>query len=161
MPINSAHERLTGSPLPSLRPPARFPYSELLRRIVSEMYTEHPNATAYRATADAFRSGDREALAALIDTDLVWHVPMVGDVRGRDRLIQWLGELLAQGFWLTEHDVFGNEEHVCALSVMGSKRVDSDVQTRVVSIFHFRDGRQLERWLYPDDLIAWEQIIPS
>lgn len=71
------------------------------------------------------------------------------------------GELLAQGFWLTEHDVFGNDEHVCALSVMGSTRVGIDVQTRVVSVFHFRIGQQLEHWLYPDDLGAWEQIIPS
>jgi hypothetical protein len=125
------------------------------------MQTEHPNATAYRATADAFRSGDPEALATLIDADVMWHVPMVGEVRGRDHLIQWLAELLAHGFWLTEHDVFGNDEHVCALSVMGSKRGEIDVQTRVVSIFHFRSGRQLERWLYPDDLAAWQQIIQS
>ena len=87
--------------------------------MVSEMHPEHPNTIAYRATADAFRSGDRAALAALIDADVVWHVPMLGDVRGRDRLIEWLGELLAQGFWLTEHDVFGNDEHLCALSIMG------------------------------------------
>jgi ketosteroid isomerase-like protein len=121
---------------------------------------EHPNAVAYRATADAFRSGDREALAALIDPDVVWHVPMVGEVRGRDRLIEWLGDLLSGGFWLTEHDVFGNDEHLCALSVMGAKRGETDVQTRVVSVFHFREGKQLERWLYPEDRVAWEQILP-
>ena len=85
------------------------------------MHPEHPNATTYRATADAFRSGDRDALAALIDADVVWHVPMLGQVRGRDRLIEWLGELIERGFWLTEHDVFGNDEHLCALSVMGVK----------------------------------------
>jgi ketosteroid isomerase-like protein len=28
----------------------------------------------------------------------------------------------------------------------------------VVSIFHFRDGRQTERWFYPDDAIAWNSI---
>jgi hypothetical protein len=75
------------------------------------MYPEHPNATAYRATADAFRSGDREALTSLIDADVTWHVPTLGQIRGRDRLIEWLGELLSEGFWLTEHDVFGNDDH--------------------------------------------------
>lgn len=129
--------------------------------MVSEMYPEHPNAIAYRATADAFRSGDRKALATLIDAEVVWHLPMLGDVRGRDRLIEWLGELLAQGFWLTEHDVFGNDEHLCALSIMGVKRGEIDAQTRVVSIFHFREGKQLERWLYPEDAVAWKEIFPS
>jgi hypothetical protein len=124
------------------------------------MPAEHPNATAYRATAEAFRSGDPEALASLIDADVVWHVPLLGEIRGRDRLVEWLGELLTQGFWLIEHDVFGNDEHVCALSIMGAKRGDTDVQTRVVSVFHFREGKQLERWLYPEDPVAWKQILP-
>jgi ketosteroid isomerase-like protein len=132
-----------------------------LWRMVWQMHPEHPNATAYRATADAFRSGDREALANLIDADVVWHVPLFGDVRGRDRLVEWLGELVTHGFWLTEHDVFGNDEHLCALSVMGVKRPETDIQTRVVSVFHFREGKQLERWLYPEELEAWKQILPS
>ena len=28
----------------------------------------------------------------------------------------------------------------------------------VVSIFHFRDGRQTERWFYPDDAVTWNSI---
>jgi uncharacterized protein len=123
---------------------------------------EHPNATAYRRTADAFRAGDQAALRSLIAPDGVWHVPgdhgMAGDIGGRDALLAWLGEVRAKGFWLTEDDVFGNDEHVCALSVMGARRDGVDVQTRVVSVFRYRDGQQLERWFYPDDNAAWEQI---
>ena len=96
---------LSPPPLPGVLSDLRLPSGTRPWRMVSEMHPEHPNATAYRATADAFRSGDREALVTLIDPDVVWHVPLVGDVRGRDRLIEWLGELLAKGFWLTEHDV--------------------------------------------------------
>jgi uncharacterized protein len=122
----------------------------------------HPNAIAYRKTADAFRSGDQTELKSLIAKDVVWHVPgthsMAGDIRGRDQLLDWLGQVRAKGFWLTEHDVFGDDEHVCALSVMGAPRGGVVVQTRVVSIFHYRDGQQLERWFYPDDPAAWEQI---
>jgi ketosteroid isomerase-like protein len=55
---------------------------------------EHPNARAYRRTADAFRAQDMEALGGLIDDDVVWHVPgtsrLAGDVRGRDALFDWL-----------------------------------------------------------------------
>ena len=62
------------------------------------------------------------------------------------------------GFWLREHDVFGNDEHVCALSYMGAEREGVSVDTRVVSIFHFQDGRQKERWFYPEDPDAWDRI---
>jgi ketosteroid isomerase-like protein len=123
---------------------------------------EHPNATAYRRTADAFRSGDERLLAELIADDVVWHVPgahhMAGVIRGRDAVIAWLRRLRAMGFWLAEDDVLGNDVHVCALSVMGARRQGVDVQTRVVSVLRYHAGRQLERWIYPDDAVAWEQI---
>ena len=82
-----------------------------------------------------------------------------GDIRGRDALLAWLRQLRAKGFWLSEHDVLGNDIHVCALSIMGARRPGVDVQTRVVSVFHYRDGRQIERWIHPEDLVAWEQIL--
>ncbi len=123
---------------------------------------EHPNATAYRKTADAFRAGDVRALEQLIDEAVVWHVPGkhrgAGDIRGRDAQIAWLGGLASLGFWLREHDVLANDEHVCALSYMGARRAGVEVETRVVSIFHYRDGRQIERWFCPEDTDAWDQI---
>ena len=126
------------------------------------MSREHPNAIAYRRVADAFRARDLQALEALINEDVVWHVPgdhpMAGEIRGRDALLAWLERAGALGFWLQEHDVFGNDEHVCALSDMGARRERVDVQTQVVSVFHFRDGRQAERWFYPEDRDAWGRI---
>ena len=126
------------------------------------MSVEHPNAVAYRQTADAFRSGDQVRLASYIDEQVVWHVPgshdMAGNIHGREALLAWLARLRAKGFWLTEDDVFGNDDHVCALSIMGARRAGVEVQTRVVSVFSYRDGRQLERWFYPDDMAAWNRI---
>jgi ketosteroid isomerase-like protein len=60
---------------------------------------------------------------------------------------------------LREHDVLGNDEHVCSVSVMGMRRADLDVETRVVSMFHFRDGRQVERRFFPDDAEIWDRIL--
>lgn len=126
------------------------------------MSQEHPNATAYRLTADAFRAGDLRAVEALIDPDVVWHVPGThrgaGDVHGRDALLGWLKDLPRIGFTLREHDVFGNDQHVCALSYMGARRDGLEIETRVVSIFHFRDGRQIERWFFPEDAEVWDRI---
>jgi uncharacterized protein len=124
---------------------------------------EHPNATAYRQTAAAFRVGDIEAIEMLVDPDVVWHVPgdapIAGDLRGREALTAFLTRVAELGFWLREHDVFGNDAHVCALSEMGARRPGVDVSTRVVSIFHFSNGRQVERWFYPEDMGTWNNIL--
>ena len=123
---------------------------------------EHPNATAYRRTAEAFRARDFEAIRSLVAEDVVWHVPgrhsMAGEIRGLDELVAWLGRLGELGFTLREHDVFANDEHVCALSYMGARRPGVAIETPVTSVFHYRGGRQVERWIYPDDAAAWEAI---
>ena len=42
---------------------------------------------------------------------------------------------------------------------MGARRPGLDAEIRVVSIFHFRDGRQIERWFFPEDAEAWDRIL--
>jgi hypothetical protein len=69
-----------------------------------------------------------------------------------------VGQLPQRGFSLREIDVFGNDRHACAISVMGAHRDGVDVSTRVVSLFTFDAGKQTERWLYPDDPDAWRAI---
>jgi uncharacterized protein len=90
------------------------------------MSDEHPNAVAYRRTADAFRAGHDALLESLIADDVVWHVPgshpVAGDIHGRAVLLDWLAEVRTKGFWLEEYDVFGKDRHVCALSTMGAGR---------------------------------------
>src|SRR5713101_5288563 len=131
-------------------------------RIVTCMADDHPNAVAYRRTADAFRARDDALLKSLIATDVVWHVPgshpMAGDIRGRGALLDWLANVRTKGFWLEEQDVFGNDRHVCAVSTMGARRDGVDVRTRVVSVFRYAQGQQLERWFYPDDPAVWDTI---
>jgi hypothetical protein len=83
---------------------------------------------------------------------------MAGEMRGWDDLLAWPGELRRRGFWPEELEVFGNDRYVCAISVMGARREGVDVSTRVVSVFAYEAGRQIERWLHPHDLAAWEQI---
>jgi hypothetical protein len=63
---------------------------------------DHPDAIAYRRTADAFRARDFDLVETLISPEVVWHV--------------------------------------CAISTMGARRDNLDVQTRFVSVFRYRDG---------------------
>jgi ketosteroid isomerase-like protein len=127
---------------------------------------EHPNAARYRQTADAFRARDTEALARLIDDEVVWHVPgtstpLAGEIHGRDALFRWferLHDLTGGTFTLQEHDVLGTDDHVVALSDMGAVRGGVPVSVRVVSVMHFRDGRQTERWFHASDPVAWDLL---
>ena len=123
---------------------------------------EHPNVAAYQRTVDAFRDRDFDTVRSLVAEDVVWHVPggspMAGEIRGLDELVAWLGRLGAFGFTIREHDVFGNDEHVCALSYIGARRPGVDFEIRVTSVFHFREGQQVERWFYPEDMAAWDAI---
>jgi ketosteroid isomerase-like protein len=63
---------------------------------------EHPDAIAYRRTADAFRAGDLELVKALVAPEVVWHVPgehpMAGTVDGREALLRWLARVAELGF---------------------------------------------------------------
>jgi uncharacterized protein len=127
---------------------------------------EHPNAILYRLTADAFRAGDRDTLTELIDEDVVWHVPgssaMAGDIRGREAVFQFLERLVevTDGtFVLKEHDVLGSHDHVVALSHMSAVRERGSVSVDVVSVFHFKGGRQQERWFHPSDVAAWDRML--
>jgi uncharacterized protein len=126
---------------------------------------DHPDAIAYRRTADAFRARDFDLVRTLIAPEVVWHVPgdhhMAGTMDGREALLTWLAELGNTGFWLVEHDVFASDQHVCAISTMGARRTSVDVGTRVISIFRYCDGRQVERWFYPDDTVAWNAIFAA
>ena len=54
--------------------------------------------------------------------------------------------------------MFGNDEHVCALSYIGARRPGLEIEIRVTSVFHFRDGQQVERWFYPEDMAGWDAI---
>jgi uncharacterized protein len=124
------------------------------------------DAAAYRRTADAFRARDTEALAELIDHEVVWHIPgttpLAGQVRGREALFRWfdrLHEATEGTFTLKEHDVLGTDDHVVALSDMSAVKDGVRISVNVVSVVHFRDGRQLERWFHPSDPAAWDALL--
>ena len=127
---------------------------------------EHPNAAAYRRTAEAFRAGDTEALARLIDDEVIWHVPgtssLAGEIRGREALFSWFDRFhkVTEGtFTLKEHDVLGTDDHVVALSEMSAIRDGVRVSVNMVIVMHFRDGRQQERWFHPSDPAAFDALL--
>ena len=125
------------------------------------MTQDPPDAIAYRRTADAFRVGDLDLVKTLVAPEVVWHVPgqhdMAGTIGGREALLTWLA---SSGTWAS-----GSSSTMCSQATGMSARsarwapaVTASSQTRVISIFRYRDGRQVERWFYPDDTAAWNTI---
>jgi hypothetical protein len=42
---------------------------------------------------------------------------------------------------------------------MGIRGPDLEFELRVVSVFHFNDGRQIERWFYPESAALWHRML--
>ncbi len=70
-----------------------------------------------------------------------------------------LHEVTEGTFTLKEHDVMGTDDHVVALSDMSAVRDGVRISVNVVSVMHFRDGRQQERWFHPSDPTAWDALL--
>jgi len=75
------------------------------------------------------------------------------------RFFDRLRDVTEGTFMLKEHDVLGTDDHVVALSHMSAVREKIPVSVNVVSVFHFRDGRQQERWFHPSDMAAWDRLL--
>jgi hypothetical protein len=83
------------------------------------MGDDHPNTLAYLRTVEACRDRDFDMIASLIAEDVVWHLhgdhPLAGPL----------------GFTIREHDVFADNDHVCALRYIGARREGLEVETMV------------------------------
>jgi hypothetical protein len=42
---------------------------------------------------------------------------------------------------------------------MGAVRSGRAITVQVVSVFHYRNGKQQERWFHPADLDAWDRML--
>jgi len=148
---------------PVRTPPHTLWNARAWRIVCSDGAPERHRVSTHRGRV---RASDREALARLIDADVVWHVPgtnpMAGEIHGREALFRWfdrLREITDGTFRLKEHDVLGTDDHVVALSHMSADRDGVRVSVNVASVFHFRDGRQQERWFHPSDLAPWNRML--
>ncbi len=84
--------------------------------------TDHPNAQIARAGMEAFNRGDREAFAATVHDEVVWHAPgknrFSGDFEGKAAALGRFKEQMEAGVsigFTDLHDVIANDDHVVAL----------------------------------------------
>ena len=127
--------------------------------------SEHPNVVAVRNGYDALNKGDIDAVSAVFDADVVWHVPgrssLAGNYRGRDATLAYLGRLdeLTGGSYEAELRIaVGDAEHVVSIdrssATRGAARYDEDE----LVVFRFRDGVVVEAWQAMMNLYAHDEF---
>jgi ketosteroid isomerase-like protein len=117
---------------------------------------EHPNATKAREGLEAFNRGDMQAMADLLDENVVWHeIGRAEPVRGRAAMAaeaqQATGDYTITG---KIHDVVANDDHTIALLDATATRGGKTLNYRTAEIMHMRDGKVVERWAFSDDTAA-------
>jgi len=126
----------------------------------------HPVGDLIRGTFAAFDRGDIEALRnQYFADDIRLHVPgrspLAGDYDGWAQVIGFFGRIreLSEGTFHTElHDVVANDDQAVAVFTLRAERAGRRLEDRTLEIFHVRDGKAAEAWLYPADLYANDEF---
>lgn len=128
--------------------------------------TEHPNATRIRELFAAFRSGDVEAVRAIIPAQAVWHFPgrrgqLAGTHRGRDAIFAFLLNVRAltdNTFHLDLIDVLANDTHAVALFRGHGRRQDKTLDNPTCLRMRIEQGHVVEVWEFVWDLFAVDEF---
>ena len=125
----------------------------------------HPNEELLRKGYDAFSKGDMDTIRELFADDIVWHSPgknpLSGDFHGVDEVLQTFGkvfELTGGTFRLEIHDIVANDEHAVVLVRARAERDGRQLDDASVQVWHIKDGKATEQWLYPGDTYATDEF---
>ena len=125
----------------------------------------HPNEELLRKGYEAFARGDMDTVRSLFSEDIVWHAPgrnqMSGDFRGVDEVLGTFAktfELTGGTFKIEIHSIVADDEHAVvmarATAEHGGKRLDD----KSVQVWHVKDGKATEQWLYSSDPYAADEF---
>jgi uncharacterized protein len=112
----------------------------------------HPHALLARRAWQAVSRGDREELAALVASDVVWHAtaphPWFGDHPGLEGAFDFLAQLGAavEVFDATLLDVLASDERALVLFHVSAQRGGARLETDYVMIARVSGGRIVEIW---------------
>jgi uncharacterized protein len=113
---------------------------------------DHPNAHMLHDAHAAFKSGDVDALFAVMADDVVWHVPgnnaLAGTYRGRDEILRNFGMLQAavDAYWAHPLDYFGSDDHAVLIAEVRARKGDRTLETKEAMTWHVENGKLKECW---------------
>jgi ketosteroid isomerase-like protein len=115
------------------------------------------NEAAIRRYCDAWVKGDLAALVDCYHDELVLHYfgrsPLAGDHRGKAAALALLARVaqLTNRRLLAIHDVLASDEHAVVLARERFERDGRQVDLNRVFVYHVRDGKLVEGWVYDED----------
>jgi ketosteroid isomerase-like protein len=126
----------------------------------------HPDEAVVRRFIDAMVTREVGAIAECFADGVIFHIagrnPLSGEYRGKHvvmtRLFQAWEEAFG-GLEITVHDVLADDDHVVVLSDRRATRDGRNIEMRSASVYHVRDGRIAEAWLFEWDPYAIDEFL--
>jgi uncharacterized protein len=126
----------------------------------------HPNEDLLRRGYEAFAAADLDTVFSLLADDMVWHNggsnQLSGDFRGHAEIMGFFGrliELTGGTFRLDIHDVLANDTHGVVLATAHVERNGQQMSAREVNIWHLKDGKATEFWVFPEDSAELDRML--
>ena len=125
----------------------------------------HPNAEIVRRFFEALSAGDLDASSALLDADIVWHLPCGETVLSERRDVRGLEELgrttvanitASEGtFRFDVQEVYAGDEYCVAMSRNTARARGRTLEIQMAISMRVIDGRIVEVWEAPNDFDAF------
>ncbi len=130
---------------------------------------ENIKARARRTWEEIFPACDVDALAEVVDPDVVAHGARPGEPGGFEGVKQtmlWLGRVFSDQRWDIRHVVAEDDTVVVHAThharhtgeLMGLPPTGREVAYDYVHILRFRDGKAVEHWSVRDDMTLMRQL---
>jgi ketosteroid isomerase-like protein len=116
---------------------------------------EHPDVMAVKAMSKAMADGDFQKAAGYLANDVEWHVIGRAEAyHGMAGLQDSMKDYADSTITWQLHDVVGGDAHTIALGEATATRGGKTLTYRTAEIYHFKDGKVIERWAFSDDTQA-------
>ena len=116
---------------------------------------DHPMAAKYREGTKAMEEGRFQEAADMMSDDIVWwQIGSAEPLRGKQALMESMGNIADYDLKVDLHDVVANDEHIVALVTATATKDGKSLTYKTAEIHHHKDGKITERWAFSDDTDA-------
>jgi ketosteroid isomerase-like protein len=128
----------------------------------------HPSEAVVRRFVEAMVKRDVGAIADSFTDDVVFHIAgrnaLSGEHRGKQVVLTRLFQAWEEAFGGLEiriHDVLANDDHVVVLSDRRASRDDRVLEMRAATVYHVREGKIAEAWLFEWDPYSIDEFLSN
>jgi len=122
------------------------------------------NEQTIRRYCDAWKRGDLPAIIDCYHDDVVFHYfgksPLAGDHRGKAAALTALARVqqVANRQLVEIHDTLASDDHAVILARERFERDGRSLETNRVLVYHIRDDKLVEAWIYDEDQRALDEL---